>query len=807
MYFNSDHEKSPNVVFSFNSNQNIEKYENVLFEISDIYVPLLIAQNQIPSETKAFPNPKKEIVERLLFFIFRKEKFREGQWESIERTLQGKDSILLMPTGGGKTIAFQLASLLRTGPCLVIDPLIALIDDQVENLKSYGIDRAIGISSQLSQENRLKSLSAFSNGHYLFCYVAPERLQMQDFRSALRGLTTISPISVIAIDEAHCVSEWGHDFRVSYLNIARNARNYCSKDNITPPLLGLTGTASRSVLMDVKRELDITDFDAVITPLSFDRSELKFSILHCRSNEKDDRMKGFISSLPGKFGISNNTFFLSQGKDTNSGLVFYPNVNGPFGTNEGYKFLQRSINAEIGMYSGGAPKSISNFVWNDIKTEFAKKFKDNVVSILACTSAFGMGIDKPNIRYTVHMNIPKSIESFYQEAGRAGRDSNISYCCVIVSNDFPNRNRNILDPGTSLLDISNIVKKIPWGENDDISRMMFFHIKSFKGIEYELNEIQRIIGKIENIESEHNLEFIWTNEEEKSRLEKGVHRLVLVGVIADYTIDYSKNTINFRLSGNSSEDNLNSYFNYLKNYDKKLANQSRKIAESKIDNMSHVDFVYFLVEHLVTNFIYKIIELSRRRALSEMLEASTSNPTDEGIRKRILNYLELGKFSELLESVRETSENLDQLIPELMIEIGSPTEASELRGQVSRILESYPTNPPLLLVRAFSEVFCKNRNDEIVIENLAAYLKYSISEDGWGMMIDEVIIPGAQLINEAKQIDIELSNNLVVVIMEEVKANRDMARFLVEHLDIEVSNFALNYLINDLNKNISIILN
>ena len=193
---------------------------------------------------------------------------------------------MLLPTGAGKSMAFQLASMLMPGICLVVAPLVSLIEDQLDNLRGVGIDRAVGITRRLSPKEKQAALRCLGRGSYVFCYVAPERLQMDDFREALRAITAGSSISLIAIDEAHCVSEWGHDFRTSYLNVARNARRFCERDRIVPPLLGLTGTASRSVLKDVQHELGIEDFGAVITPRSFDREELDFRVIPCRSSEK-----------------------------------------------------------------------------------------------------------------------------------------------------------------------------------------------------------------------------------------------------------------------------------------------------------------------------------------------------------------------------------------------------------------------------------------------------------------------------------------------------------------------------------------
>jgi ATP-dependent DNA helicase RecQ len=262
--------------------ENVKAQDTIVpaFYISDVIFPGEIAAPTQSSYLATVQEPSKDDVRWFLKYVFRKDDFWEGQWETIKRTLQGKDSVVLLPTGSGKSIAFQLAALILPGPCIAVDPIIALIDDQIDNLRSVGIDRSIGITSQMrSSKEREQVLDAFASGNYLFCYVAPERFQSKPFRERLRALTVMSPVSLIAVDEAHCVSVWGHDFRTSYLNLGRVSREYCSFGGTAPPLVALTGTASKIVLKDVQRDLGITDIDAVITPRSFDRPELRFSIL------------------------------------------------------------------------------------------------------------------------------------------------------------------------------------------------------------------------------------------------------------------------------------------------------------------------------------------------------------------------------------------------------------------------------------------------------------------------------------------------------------------------------------------------
>lgn len=789
--FSSSHEKT---------DHNISKY----LKVSDVYFPFRIAQSLPGTEPIRIQNPNKKIVRRFLKYIFRKEDFLDGQWEGIKRTLQGEDSILLLPTGGGKSIAFQLASLLLPGVCLVIDPLIALIRDQITNLKRYGVDRAAGITSRLGRDNKKRILESFGNSQYLFCYVAPERLQMEDFRDALRAVTVNNPISVITIDEAHCVSEWGHDFRIAYLNIARNARNYCTKDGITPPLLGLTGTASRSVLRDIRRELEITDFQAVITPKSFDREELHFQVIHCRSDEKEHRLLGVLSSLPNKFSMSPNVYYSPRGENTNSGIIFYPHVNGQFGIYQGYKFLQKKLNTKIGLYGGKSPNGIGSIDWDKCKEEHADKFRNNEIVILACTKAFGMGIDKPNIRFTVHTNLPSSIESFYQEAGRAGRDREHSECVLIISNDYPERNRKLLDPSTSLDEIASIVDDIGFNHADDISRAMWFHVNAFKGIKKEIRQVKTLIDEIGDLQVEKQISVVFDRDKKTVR-EKAVHRLAILEVISDYTVNYATNEFNLILSGKTSEENLAAYRTYLANYDQNLADQAEKRASRKL-HLSHREFVLYLAERLIEDFIYNIIELSRRRSLSEMLQASQGSSNAERFRARMLNYLELGEFSEILEDARSDPAQLDGLLSRLMPEIGSPQKAEELRGQVSRLLEGYPNNPALLLIRALAEVLCGDLNREIVFENFLAFLNFSLSPDGWGISPSIINKVTCQFINQVGKTSPNFAHDILIAYLEEIEEDRHVYRLSLKHLEMENSLYIVNRIFGELSQQVEALL-
>lgn len=761
-------------VITFNENLSTK---GARFIIQDLFFTHLIAHNnELTSSHSAITAPE-NVLSYFLKYIFRHDTFREGQLEAIKRVLERKDAIVLLPTGGGKSLAFQLASLILPGASIVVDPIVALIDDQKDNLKRIGIDRVEGITSQSEGPVREKLVELFASGEYIFCYIAPERLQNDKFRNSLKSLTVNMPISLIAIDEAHCVSEWGHDFRTAYLNIGRITREYCKAHNLIPPLLALTGTASGAVLRDIQRELQIKDFDAIITPKTFNRKELHFFIHECQSEEKKDILKSILKqNLPSIFNTTSNYFYSIKDEKTNCGILFCPHASGPYGVVENMQFIS-SLDIPVKFYSGKKQQGFSDNEWVKIKRKNADDFKNNKFSILVATKSFGMGIDKANIRFTIHLGLPNSIESFYQEVGRAGRDRNKAQSILIFSNDFKERTLKLLDPNATIDELNRIMEEErDWETDDDITRALWFHLNVFRGVKDEFDDIKHVIQEIGSIEKSRkvNIVFQYGN---RNNLEKAVHRLLLLGIISDYTIDYATSEFRLVITGISREQIIDNFCRYVEGYNRgRVAIEKEKLVQN-ID-LSFSEFVHKAAETLIF-FIYDTIEKGRRRAFREILSMSEdavngSTNQDVQIRERILRYLET-TYSEEIQQVLDDVESFNNLkiifdgcitleSGETIGGVRSPKDAAEIRGQVAHYLESYPDHPGLLFLRAISEIYCTNTDVELALQNIKAGCTFAI--DRYHISKDSLYEILAWMLEKIYNYDKLIYENYVLYLME-----------------------------------------
>jgi len=459
-----------------------------------------LGERTLARTSRRLPMLQEEPGAPLRFFLhnlFRKGAFREKQEEIVVRALRRQSTIALLPTGAGKSLTYQLAALLSNGVVLVVDPIKSLMKDQVDNLSALGIDSAAFINSTQTGRERERAGQALSEGRVKFTFISPERLLIEDFRKKLQAMGEVV-FCFAVVDEAHCVSEWGHDFRTAYLRLGENLRRFCPTDSAGEvPILALTGTASHEVLGDVQRELQLMDGQTeIIKPERMARDELHFFIDPLErfpdvpANAKPFKISEAVGRarrellfhvldrvaatcpMDDRAGRSFPEFVDPDRPDHGSGLVFCPHVNWVHGVVETRQALigkHRDLENRVGAYAGSLQEERGDL--SLVQTQ--DDFKRGQLSVLACTKAFGMGIDKPDIRFTVHLNIPQSLEAFYQEAGRAGRDRQESHCCILYAGAPPEGETSV-----------------------DLGLMESFHHNSFRGAEQEIAKLFDLLDRV-----------------------------------------------------------------------------------------------------------------------------------------------------------------------------------------------------------------------------------------------------------------------------------------------------------------------
>lgn len=319
------------------------------------------------------------------------EDFRPGQKKVVESLLNRNDTVAIMPTGAGKSICFQIPALLFEGVTLVISPLISLMKDQVDSLRQLGI-AAVYINSSVSKAQLYKDLQDISAGFYKIIYIAPERLTSEYLPDSFKNLN----ISMVAVDEAHCLSQWGHDFRPSY----RNILNFTNSLRIKPIISAFTATATPEVKTDIINLLGLKQPNVFVT--GFDRPNLYFSVL--RGEVKDKFVIDYVKKHQDEAGI----IYVGTRKDVDA-----------------LRVLLEIKGIKAGRYHAG--------MTDEERNQMQEDFLYDNLSVMVATNAFGMGIDKPNVRYVIHYNMPKNMEAYYQEAGRAGRYGLSGNCILLYS--------------------------------------------------------------------------------------------------------------------------------------------------------------------------------------------------------------------------------------------------------------------------------------------------------------------------------------------------------------------------------------
>ena len=315
--------------------------------------------------------------------------FRDLQEEIITSIGEGKDTLGLMPTGGGKSITFQVPALAQEGICIVITPLIALMKDQVQNLRKRGI-KALAVYSGMTRQEILTALENCIFGDYKFLYISPERLDTDIFRTKLRSMK----VSMITVDESHCISQWGYDFRPAYLKIAEIRA-------LLPgiPVLALTATATPEVVKDIQARLDFREEN--VFRMSFERKNLAYMVR--QTDNKTQELLHILRKVPG------------------SAIIYVRNRRRTKEITE--LLMQEGITADF--YHAGLD--------NAVKDLRQKRWQNGEIRVMVATNAFGMGIDKPDVRIVLHIDLPDSPEAYFQEAGRAGRDGLKAYAVILYA--------------------------------------------------------------------------------------------------------------------------------------------------------------------------------------------------------------------------------------------------------------------------------------------------------------------------------------------------------------------------------------
>lgn len=666
-------------------------------------------------------NEDKSVLEFFLENIFDKPTFREGQFPIISNSLNRKDTIGLLPTGGGKSLCYQLPCLLQPSINFVVCPIKSLMYDQNENLVNMLVTNVSFVTSDLDANERRQIETNFEQGRYLFVWISPEKFQISSFREKITSIVANFSIAYAVVDEVHCLSEWGHDFRISYLNLAKTIDNLSPKDENGEgkiKFIGLTATASVNVLKDIKiefsRRKQRLEDENIKSLLDYSRKELKFEVINDKGN-KSKTIKSLLSELH-----DTESFIETNEK---AGLVFTPNVNGANGCFQVSNTLNTLYQNKVSWFSGDIPNrnvfdektgrktgtesvmQIDEF--NKFKLQVQKDFKKDKYQILVATKAFGMGIDKQNIFYTFHYGLPSSVEALYQEAGRAGRwDKNksenngkIGKCYVLYSPETYDSERveRLFHKDTTFAEMKEISNEVGFKGND-IFKQVFLFTQGQKDIEEDFKIILEVVNLY--FKQETKVRIFWKDAFVKLRikndtLQKAIYRLSLLGIVTDWTTNFIDH---YEVQFNTKHENsiTKSVSNYITKY------EPNTNVETEISKVQKINLLEKSVWYLL-NWTFENIAYSRKQSLKTLSDWCSQFKDSESFKSRIDSYFIFTETTFILQHIAENPKDFFKWFEILTTNNQFPNlvEFTKLRDSISRFLESYRNNLGLNFLSGF----------------------------------------------------------------------------------------------------------
>ena len=792
------------------------------------------------------PYKKNKVKGSIQFFlqeIFRKKNFLANQQEVIEILLDRNNAIALLPTGAGKSIIFQLAGILLPGLTLVIDPLKALIEDQFINLRNLGLSNIGRITSSNSPDEKTIFLSDLRKGKLVYAYISPERLQIESFRTDIKAVSSKIPISLSVVDEAHIISEWGHDFRTSYLQMGKNLEQYCSADNDRKTtIVGLSGTASENVLNDMKNELIIKDDQYIVSPETFDREEINFSVVRCENlDDKKDALENIlINELPKHFKDKDGFYNVERNSDMHGGIIFtshahvYNNGNPsqfPTSTRKVHdllihkKMLGNNTESKIDIYDG----KVSDTAENNKRGKILKNFKQNNLSCVVATKAFGMGIDKPNVSYTIHYTTPLSIEGFYQEAGRAGRHtskySEIKALSFSLYNaDLYNEALDILSSDTNT-EANARLKSHGRARGGDLFNQLFFILSGYSDKDKEIHDMQllwrkhfRKKGSV--IIKEHSLKYTakefsrYGDKAWPTDTQKMLFRLMSLNIIDNYSVNFTATgteSFNVEIAPYTEESIEKSLETFLTKYTskknvenkmnkyRKIKNLEEKLSDGKIDLLE--ESVYIAITLLV-DFVYDDIYQKKKAGLITMTRRCHEYKDPEDFRNHLLDYLQENDFTSALRGWYR--KDFDDIGVEEVLQINDDVKTEEVDkflGAVDRGLDNYPSNTALHTSRLIGTMKESNANEDKINMQTDLFVTNIKNESNKGLINSEELASLTSIIIEqvvelsssseysCPNLEDKLSETFISelksrkVLLEVLKAKTECTNFIVKNIN------------------------